>query len=121
MTQQAVTLVLLPRMTAVGLFENFGLRRSLGNAVNLRQRAIFVVAALYREHRAFDCADLVFDRPGAESGIQPYIIPAPESRIRIDIFTASGLTSCRTQKDPLSWINPGNDRQYHGGLHLETC
>jgi len=65
-------------MTALRQHQHPGLRRLAGNAIDLFQRAVFIVCALDRQHRAADARQFGFNVPVAEGGVQPDVVPAPE-------------------------------------------
>ena len=61
------------------------------HAVDLLERAELVVQALDREHRAADALQPGFDVPGAESRVQPDVIPAPEGRVDVVVVARQTL------------------------------
>jgi len=65
--------------------------------VELRQRAVLILAALDQQHRLYDVADQILDRPGAELRLQPDIGPAEER-----IVHAAGANSHEFVRSP--WL-----------------
>src|SRR5690606_32692164 len=66
----------------------FGLRRVALYAAYLLQRTVFVVFALDGQDGASDVTQVGFDVPGAEFGVQPDVVPAPEGRVRVVVMAS---------------------------------
>src|SRR5512139_2833162 len=73
-------LVAVRRMAAVGEFQQFGLRCTSGNTLDLLHRSVRVVVPLDGEQRAADGRQQVFDGPGGKCRVEPDVVPAPEGR-----------------------------------------
>src|SRR5690606_14014627 len=78
-----VGLVAVRRMAAVRNDAQFGLRGQAPDAVYLVQGSVFVAFALHRQHGTGDPVQEGLDVPGAEAGIQPDVVPAPEGGVGI--------------------------------------
>src|SRR4029077_2447559 len=63
----------------------------LRDRVELRHRAVLVVEALNREHRAAYPRQAVLDVPGAEVRVQPDLVLAPEGPGRVAVVAAELL------------------------------
>ena len=68
-----------------GNLEQHGLRHAPRDRPDLLQRAVLVVLALHREHRAGDRLDVALDVPGAELGREPGVVPAAEGRVGVGV------------------------------------
>src|SRR5450631_3274727 len=79
----ALGLVAVRRVPAVLELDESRLRYAPRDSMDLLHRAVFVVDALQREHRAADGLDVALDRPVAEGRIEPDVVPAPEGGIGI--------------------------------------
>ena len=63
--------------------EELGLRHAPRDRPDLLERAVLVVFALHREHRARDRLDVALDVPVAKRRRQPDVVPAAERRVGI--------------------------------------
>jgi drug/metabolite transporter (DMT)-like permease len=93
----ALRLVAMRRVPAIGQLEPFALRHSARDAVDLLQRAVFVVEPLHGEQRAADRLDFAFDRPLPERRMQPDAVPAPERRIGIVVVAGQAFAQVGLQ------------------------
>src|SRR5690242_9989950 len=85
-TRQRLRLIAVRRMAAIFEDHDFSLRCALANALDLREGAVLVVGALYREYRACDRRQQCFDRPRAKARIEPDVVPAEESRVDVVVI-----------------------------------
>ena len=79
-------------MTALRQDKHLCLRRLAGDAGNLFQRPIFIIRALYGQHRARNTGQFGLDVPVAKRRVQPDSVPAPEGRIDVGMVARQPLT-----------------------------
>src|SRR5476649_2043524 len=71
----ALGLVAVRRVPAGLELDHAHVRHATGNAMDLLHRAVLVVDALQREHRAAHRLDVALDGPVAEGRIEPDVVP----------------------------------------------
>src|SRR5206468_12250294 len=84
-------LVAMGRMPAFSEFEQLRLRQTARNAVNVFQRAVFVVQPLHGKNRAGDGSQLGLYGPAGKAGVQPDVVPAFEGGINIVVVARQFL------------------------------
>jgi len=72
-------LVAVRRVSAFWDHEQAGFRQAPSDRADLLERAVLVVFALHREHRAADGRDLGFDVPVAKRAREPHVVQLAES------------------------------------------
>jgi hypothetical protein len=78
-SKRGLGLIPVRRMLAVGEHQYFREWQFCLNRGDLLRRAVFIILALYHEHRATDRMQVRFDVPRPETRVEPDIVPAPKS------------------------------------------
>src|SRR4051812_22309516 len=84
-------LVTVRGMPAVRNLQQLRLRHALGDAMDLPERAVFVVHPLHSKNRATDAGEFRLDVPFAKGRMQPDAVPAPEGGVDIVVIAAELL------------------------------
>ena len=78
-------LVALRRVAAISQPDEVDVRGVLRNSLELLHGAVFVVLALDGQYRAGDAGQVLLDVPGGKMRVQPSVVPAAESGIRVGV------------------------------------
>src|SRR5690606_17082386 len=81
-------LVAMGRMPTIRDDTELSLTGKAFDAIDLFQRAVFVVLALYGKDGASDFVEVGLDVPGAERRVQPDVVPTPERGIHVLVIAA---------------------------------
>ena len=85
-------MIALRRVPAIFEFQHlYGTSAVPADCFHLRHGSVLIVESLDDKHRAADAGQVLFDVPAAEIGMEPDVVPSPESAGGIAVIAAKAF------------------------------